>query len=192
MSESAARGTASDPKSWAQALATWVAILGGIVAILGGILALYSFISGQEASRAKEALAHIDHFSDATISASYGQFTQHMREVATTHGPQAMQDPKFLSAAVSDPAVIDHAIVVIGFFDNVGACTCKHLCDEQLVKMFLGSKAWDVYGLAFPFIAAQQADGTSPHGLGAGLTALAAAYKANRSLDCTFVGAPAD
>jgi hypothetical protein len=175
-----------------QGLATWVAILGGIVAIPGGIIALYSFTDGQQANRAKEALAHIDHFTDATISASYEQFTQHMRDVQNRHGKQAMQDPKLLLAALSDPDVIDHAIVVIGYFDNVGACTCKHLCDEQLVKMFLGYQAWNVFGLTQPFIAAQKGDGTSPHGLGAGLTALAVAYKSNASLDCKFVGNPAD
>lgn len=182
MNESSATGGASSQKGWLEIVATWVAIL-------GGIFALYRFIDGQQASRAKEALAHIDHFSDAAISASYGQFTQHMKNFVAVHGTQALQNPQLLAAELNDPAVTDHAIVVIRFFDNVAACTCKHLCDEQLVKMFLGSQAFDVYGITQPYIAAQTRDGSSEQAFGAGLTALATAYKTNASLDCRFVAA---
>ena len=191
MNESSAPSGANGHKSRPEVAATWVAILGGIVAIVGGILALYRFFEGQAASQAKEALAHIDHFSDAAISTSYEQFHQHMKKFADAHGKEALKDPTLVVAALNDPAVTDQATVVIRFFDNVAACTCKHLCDEQLVKMFLGSQAFDVWGLTQPYIAAQTRDGSSPQGFGTGLTALALAYNTNAALDCRFVGAPA-
>jgi hypothetical protein len=172
-------------RSWLEIIATWTAIAG---ALFGGIFGLYQFVGNLKASRAKEALAYVERFSEAPVAPSYTHFEQYFSEFRSKHTAQELNDPQVMINVVSERAIEDDVIVVIHFFDNVAVCTCKQLCDEQLVTLFLRSQARDFFDITSQYIEnAQKTSGTAGS-QGAGLKALAlTSSKSDSRIDCSFV-----
>jgi hypothetical protein len=171
--------------SWLEITATWVAILG---ALAGGAFGLIRFVGNLEASRAKEALAYIDRFSDAPIATSYVRFADYFRHFLDAGVNHAQPTYDAMVAAIRDQPIEADAIVVTHYFDNVGACTCKNLCDETLVRLFLAWEARDFFDLTKSYILEQRKTGSYPRTLGAGLEALAStATGSSVQMDCSFV-----
>jgi hypothetical protein len=172
-------------RSWLETSATWIAIVG---ALCGGAFAVYRFVGNLEASRAKEALAYAAHFSDAPVAASYSHFVQYFAAFLAERDKNAPLTDQAMTVAIDNPTVEADTIVVIHFFDNAAACTCKHLCDEQLVRLFLGWQAKDFYDVTRSYIRDKRIKQVSPRSLGAGLEALAAAQgHPSATMNCSFV-----
>lgn len=171
-----------------RSLETWATLIAIIGAFCGGVFALYRFVDSLEASRAKEALAYVERFSDAPIAASYGHFVQYFGEFLAQRDTKIPLTEQAMADAISNPAIEADAIVVIHFFDNVSVCICKHLCDEQLVTLFLGWQAKDFYDVAGPYVRVNRVKQSSPKSMGAGLEALATTQLgANAKINCSFV-----
>ena len=175
-------------RSWLEISATWIAI---ISALCGGGFALFRFVGDMESARAREALAYVDRFSAAPVATSYEHFANHFRQFLASQQPHGGPTQAAMVATVADPAIEADTLVVIHFFDNVGACTCKQLCDAQLVTLFLGWEANDFFDYTSPYILQQRSKGNFPKGFGAGLQSLAAVSgKSGAQMDCSFVSRP--
>src|SRR5450755_3752234 len=109
----------SSGRSGLEICATWVAIVG---ALCGGAFALFRFIGDLEASRAKEALAYIDRFSEAPVATSYGHFVQYIRQFLSAQDAKNPPTEAAIVAAIRNSAIEADTVVVIHFFDNVQAC----------------------------------------------------------------------
>ncbi len=145
--------------------ATWVTILS---VILGGAFALFRYSDDSQGARAKEALSYIERFAEPPISTSFESFTQYW----VKRGFKESDTDATMVAAIQDQSVEPDALVVIRFFDSAAACTCKHLCDEDLVRHFLGTEASDFFSPAGPYIYDRRKRENDPS-FGNGLEAIA-------------------
>ena len=153
--------------------ATWVTIIGAIV---GGAFALFRYSDDSEGARAREALAYIDRFAQPPISGSFESFTQYW----VVRGFKDSDTDSSMIAAIRNQSIEGDALVLIRFFDSAAACTCKHLCDEDLVRHFLGTEAGDVFPPAGPYIYDRRKH--ADPALGVGLEAIAK----KSALQCRF------
>ena len=145
--------------------ATWVTILS---VILGGAFALFRYSDDLQGARAKEALSYVERFAEPPISTSFETFTQYW----VRRGFKDSDTDATMVAALQDRSVEPDALVVIRFFDSAAACTCKHLCDEDLVRHFLGIEAGDFFAPAGPYIYDRRKRENDPS-FGNGLEAIA-------------------
>jgi hypothetical protein len=175
-------------KPWLETWAAWLAILG---ALCGAAFALYRYVGTLEASRSKEALSYIERFSEAPISVSYGRFDKNIKEYLAKFDAKAAVSDEAMVGAFSNTELEQDALRVIQFFDNVAVCTCKNLCDEQLVAHFLGWQAKDFSDLTGPYIQDQRTKQNYPKSLASGLEALAALQRhPGAAMKCSFVTDP--
>jgi len=135
-------------RSLLETLGTLASILGAFVALIGGAFALYQYKTNSEGARAKEALTYIEHYNEPPISTSQESFTQYWLK----NGFPKSDEEGPMVAAIRDTSIQPDALLLIRFFDGAAACTCKNLCDEELVRHFLGSRANDVFAPAGPYI----------------------------------------
>lgn len=168
-------------RSLLETIATWIAIAG---ALFGGVFGLYQFVGNLQASKAKEALAYVEHFSEVPVSSAFNHFVEYYKDFRSKHSQQELSEQAMIEF-ISGHDIEGEVIVVIHYFDNVAVCTCKRLCDEQLVTLFLRSPAQDFFAVTGPYIANAWKTGDSPSSQGAGLRALASPTTAK--IDCSFV-----
>jgi hypothetical protein len=145
--------------------ATWVTI---VSVVLGGAFALFRYSDDSQGARAKEALTYIQRFAEPPVSTSFEAFTHYW----LTRGFKDSDTDASMVAAIQDQSIEPDALVVIRFFDSAAACTCKHLCDEDLVRHFLGTEAYDFFSPAGPYVYDRRKRENDPS-FGNGLEAIA-------------------
>jgi hypothetical protein len=160
-----------DIKGWTTTIATWTTIFG---AVAGGAFALYQFIENSSSARVKETLELIDRFYSPPQSTSMSRIVNFWLPRHNDLVAKAQAGEDQLSAYVIENfesgGLTDDASVIVNFFDRLRACTCTHLCDDEMVHYFFTTSAYNMFGLAYPFIVEQRK--TDPN-YGEGLERLA-------------------
>jgi hypothetical protein len=101
---------------------------------------------------------------------------QHAKELEEKQQAGDKVYSEYVVSGFKDNDLAADMFVLVNFFKNLHACTCRKLCDDDLVKEFFQTTAWDLNGLANPFIDDQRHQPGGDPTFGSGLVDLAATY----------------
>lgn len=164
-------------KTWSDLIAKWIAIGG---AFAGGTFAMVQYSEEQQADRVKSALEYVHrldkeplHKARLSLAEYWNPKTDQVFGVAKGGEKELYEfiDSSFRQGKLESPF-----IQLLGFYENVRTCTCANICDEEVVRRFIGKEAYDLYGLSFPYIAEQRKRLHDPS-FGTGLELLARNHK---------------
>jgi hypothetical protein len=137
------------------AFPTWIA---AIFAVVGGIIAIVQYRENSTGSRAKEALEYVNHFFNPPISTAYAKINlfgkEHEKELTQKLSEKSEDAYRtyIINTFRDDEDLNDAALVLVGFFQNLRACTCRSLCDWLLIREFFSPAAYAVNGFIRPVV----------------------------------------
>lgn len=171
-----------DVKIWSEIIGTWVTIIG---VFAGGLFALNEYLEKASSERIKVTLEYVDTFNRDPLQSARSHLDDiwfpRTNEIflKTELGEEELS--KFVIDVIKQNNLKHYIDLVVGFFDNISACACAKLCDEQTVRNFFGKYAFDFYGLNFPYIQKRRKQ-MRDSSYGSSLEAIAKSHKTNKDL----------
>lgn len=138
-------------------LATWVAI---VAAITSGWFALWEYHSNSRADRVKTTIGFSDVFRSDSYMPARAALSQYGAQHANELFAKSAMGDEHLSLYVIDTinkeGLAKDISVVIGFFDELHACSCGKACDTELSVRLFGRDSRLFFANFYPYIAQQR------------------------------------
>lgn len=140
-----------------------VSWLGLLAAIGGGVLGFIQYFDRIEESRVLRTLEFLNRFNDSSIQAAREEankvWLSRVDDVARILSqPQKPQDEidaewnKFVDDTITENGLEFSVRVLIGFYEELGICTKREICDPDTVYELFGRNARAFYNRNLPYI----------------------------------------
>src|SRR5262249_44895975 len=140
---------------------TWVTLIapiGGVIIAAAGIaIGLLQYHQNSVAARAKETLEYVKRYYEQPVLDSNIRNVRFWQDKALKQ-QKKLKEKEFEQYIVStyrdssNNGLNGDGDILVGFFENLYACTCKELCDSVLVKHFFAEYASTLYDQLAPYI----------------------------------------
>ena len=174
--------TINNFKAWSDVIATWVTIIG---VFIGGVFALIQHYDKASSERVKTTLDYVQRFNKDPLQKARIRLEEFWNEQAeSVFGKTANSEKElaeFIVTTIRNNKLGKDMALLIEFFENLHACICGKLCDEDTAKRFFGKYSFDFYGLFFPYLE-EQRQRLKDESFAIGVESLAKSYKTGKTV----------
>lgn len=164
-------------KTLTEIIGTWITICG---AIAGGVFAIVEYRDNVAQEKVKATLEYVTRFNSKPLYDTYvslGEFWDD-RDQETTEKQRIgeAQLKEYILTTIRGNKLQKRTDQVLDFFDNLRICVCAKVCDDVTAAEFFGKRAYELYGIDFPYIEQARSKYEDPS-FGIGLESFAHAFR---------------